>query len=297
MADAQKLTSKTLWAALFALLAFAANSVFCRLALGERSIDPASFTSIRLLSGAIILGLIIKMNSGEYIRSDNHSWLAATMLFIYATAFSFAYITLDTATGALILFGIVQLTMISINLLKGSRLNQYESLGAIIAFCGFVYLLIPNVSTPSLSGFLLMTIAGIAWGIYSLIGKNSCNPLADTAINFFRTLPLVVVLSGLFLMQGMDLSFKGALLAILSGAVASGMGYAVWYTALGGLSVAQAAVAQLLVPVIAALGGVLFASEVLSLRLLISMTIILGGIALLIMGRTVSTKSSSRKTV
>lgn len=269
---------------LLALLAFAANSVLCRMALGEESIDAASFTAIRLLSGALILLLILKLATRSSSEPPKANWKSALMLFTYAICFSYAYITLDTGTGALILFGSVQVSMIMISLWSGNRLHLSEWIGVIVAFAGFVYLVSPGVSAPSPAGFILMAAAGIAWGIYTLRGRGSENPLADTSGNFVRCLPLVVVLVILTYSQA-DLSGRGIVLAILSGAVASGLGYTIWYHALTGLGATLAAVVQLTVPVIAALGGVVFVGESISLRLLLSSIMILGGILLVILGR------------
>ncbi len=177
-----------------ALIAFAANSVLCRLALGERTIDASSFTIIRLLSGAIVLLAIIGINRNKTGSSTKGSWSASLMLFLYAITFSFAYITLDTGTGALILFGSVQITMVLLSLISGTRLHVTEWVGVTIAFTGFVYLILPGVTTPSAIGFLLMMVAGIAWGIYTLMGRRSKSPLMDTGYNFFRTIPLVIIL-------------------------------------------------------------------------------------------------------
>lgn len=206
------------------------------------------------------------------------------MLFLYAITFSFAYITLDTGTGALILFGSVQITMILLSFISGTRLHVIEWLGVATAFSGFVYLVLPGVTAPSISGFLLMTLAGIGWGIYSLKGRGSANPLMDTAYNFLRTTPLVMVLV-LITIKDAHFSPEGILLAVASGAITSGIGYTIWYIALAGLTATQAAVLQLLVPVIAALGGVVFVSEAITLRLSISATMILGGILMVVMGR------------
>ena len=267
-----------------AMVAFAANSVLCRLALGGASIDPISFTSVRLLSGAVTLALLIAINIDRNNKSRG-SWPAALALFVYAIAFSLAYLSLDTGTGALILFGAVQITMITISLFSGGRLSKGEWLGVFIAFAGFVYLVLPGVSAPSPIGFALMSAAGIAWGIYTLSGSGSVSPLSDTAWNFLRTLPLVVLLAVGLLWWTPQLSREGIVLAILSGAIASGMGYAIWYAALAGLGATQAAVVQLSVPVIAALGGVLLAAEQLSLRLLFSAGLILGGILIVMIWR------------
>lgn len=276
--------TRTLLFTLMAMIAFAANSVLCRLALGEHAIDAASFTEIRLFSGALMLFLILKTRSNS--SSSNGSWFAGAMLFLYAMTFSYAYLSLSTGTGALILFGSVQITMIAFSLFAGERLNLSEWTGLVIAFAGFVYLVLPGASAPSLSGFLLMTVAGIAWGFYTLRGRGSTNPLADTACNFIRTLPLVMLLALVsFSTQQVHYSTNGILLAILSGALASGAGYTIWYIALRGLVASQAAVVQLSVPVIAAFGGVIFVSESITLRLALSASLILGGILLVMLGR------------
>ncbi|MEN8711404.1 MAG: DMT family transporter [Arenicellales bacterium] len=275
--------AKTIIFTALALTAFAANSVLCRLALGDRTIDAPGFTVVRLLSGAIVLFLIIKVKNKSGMPAKG-SWSASLMLFLYAITFSFAYITLDTGTGALILFGSVQITMILLSILSGNRLHITEWLGLVISFLGFLYLLLPGITTPSRPGFLLMTVAGIAWGIYTLKGRGSTSPLIDTAYNFLRTIPFVSILAVLTFNQ-MSYSSTGILLAVLSGAIASGIGYAIWYSALRGLSTAQAAVVQLLVPVIAALGGVIFVSEAITLRLTLSAILILGGILLVVLGR------------
>lgn len=275
---------KTLLFTILALMAFAANSVLCRMALGANTIDASSFTSIRLLSGTLVLLAILKISNNEKNLPATGSWFASIMLFLYAVTFSFAYITLDTGTGALILFGSVQITMILQSLISGNRLHITEWLGVSIAFAGFVYLVLPGVSTPSLTGFLLMTVAGIAWGVYTLKGRDSGKPLTDTTYNFLRTIPFVVVLT-IATLHKAHYSPKGVVLAILSGAMASGIGYTIWYTALGGLSTIQAAVTQLSVPVIAAIGGVVFVAEVITLRLTVSALMTLGGLLLVLLGR------------
>ena len=284
-------TAKTLFFTTCALIAFAANSVLCRLALGDETIDAAGFTIIRLVSGAITLLFIFWLsstlrNTGSKttLADSKGSWISALMLFLYAVTFSYAYITLDTGTGALILFGTVQITIILITIFNGDRLHITEWIGTLIAFSGFVYLILPNVSTPSFSGFVLMTISGIGWGIYTLKGRGSESPLADTTKNFYLTIPFVIILA-LLAFRDFNITTEGILLAIASGAIASGMGYTIWYIALGGLSATQAAVVQLLVPVIAAFGGVIFVSETISLRLTVSALFILGGILTVVLGR------------
>jgi drug/metabolite transporter (DMT)-like permease len=287
---------KTLASTLFALLAFAANSVLCRLALGENAIDATSFTVIRLLSGIVILIIVMQLTSksNEKKPKTKGSWLAASMLFIYAIAFSFGYVSLDTGTGALILFGAVQITMIMVSVISGNKLHFTEWTGLVIAFTGFVYLIIPSLVTPSFVGFILMAISGIAWGLYTLLGRTSKNPLSDTAYNFLRTSPFILILV-IFGLDNVHITSMGILLAILSGAIASGIGYFVWYTALRGLSVTQAAVVQLFVPVIAGVGGVIFTNELITLRLIESSALVLGGILMVILGRYYFVQLALRK--
>lgn len=275
-----------------ALIAFAANSVLCRLALGNEAIDPSSFTVIRLLSGTIVLLIIISATRNTTRLSSKGSWTASFMLFLYAVTFSYAYVSLDTATGALILFGSVQITMILLSLISGSRLHITEWTGVVIAFTGFIYLILPGINTPSVIGFILMTVAGIAWGIYTLKGFDSKSPLMDTAYNFLRTTPLVVLLA-IFTMNNINYSSEGIVLALLAGGVTSGIGYTIWYIALDGLSSTQAAVLQLSVPVIAALGGVIFVSEAITFRLTISAAMVLGGILIVVLGKYYSTQHNT----
>ncbi|MCH7816623.1 MAG: DMT family transporter [Proteobacteria bacterium] len=268
-----------------ALIAFAANSVLCRLALGNDAIDASSFTWIRLLSGAVVLFVIIATTGNMTEASTKGSWTASCMLFLYAITFSYAYISLDTGTGALILFGSVQITMILWSLISGTRLHFTEWAGVAIAFVGFVYLILPGVTTPSTVGFLLMTLAGISWGIYTLKGRGSKYPLMDTAYNFLRTMPLVILLA-IITVNNAHYSVEGILLAMVSGGITSGIGYTIWFIALGGLSSTQAAVLQLSVPVIAATGGVVLVSEAITFRLVISAALVLGGILVVVLGRT-----------
>lgn len=277
---------KIIASTILALLAFAANSVLCRLALAEGAIDAAGFTLIRLLSGVAVLVLIVLLTQRKSAKPSiaKGSWRAASMLFIYAAAFSYAYISLDTGTGALVLFGAVQITMITAGLLAGNRLQTTEWIGCGIAIFGFVYLIYPDLTTPTLSGFVLMAAAGISWGFYTLAGRGSKNSLMDTTYNFVRTLPMLLVLFIVTISQ-LSVTLEGAILAILSGALASGVGYTIWYIALSGLSSIQAAVLQLLVPVIATVGGVIFAGEMLTIRLAVSTILVLGGILLVILGK------------
>lgn len=284
MANSRNPVASTIVLTGLALIAFAANSVLCRLALGEQAIDASSFTVIRLLSGAVVLLAILRVNNNKTATQAKGSWSSSLMLFLYALTFSFAYITLDTGTGALILFGSVQITMILLSIISGQRLHTAEWVGVSLSFVGFVYLILPGVTTPSINGFMLMAVAGVSWGIYTLKGRNSANPLMDTAYNFLRTIPFVTILAVLAIKQ-VHYSPFGILYAVLSGAIASGIGYAIWYRALAGLSTTQAAVVQLLVPVIAAFGGVVFVSEAVTLRLIISAILVLGGIFIVVLGR------------
>jgi drug/metabolite transporter (DMT)-like permease len=260
-----------------ALIAFAANSVLCRLALGNNVIDASSFTIIRLLAGAIVLFCIVLFSKGKTSTTSKGSLLSSFMLFLYAITFSFAYLSLDTGTGALILFGAVQITIIIHTLLSGNKLRPLEWLGVIISFLGFIYLISPGVSSPSIIGFILMTIAGISWGIYTIKGQTSKNPLRDTTYNFIKTLPFITILYIATMTQS-NYSTEGILLAIIAGGVTSGIGYTIWYMAIRGLSSIQSAVLQLLVPVIAAFSGVIFISEIITVRLTVSSILILGGV-------------------
>lgn len=268
------------------MVAFASNSVLCRMALGKGSIDAASFTAIRLVSGVVVLSLLVLVNKQERDNVGKASWFGAAMLFLYAVAFSYAYLSLPTGTGALILFGAVQITMILATLMGGTRLHVSEWAGLLIAFGGLVYLCLPSATAPSPLGFVLMAVAGAAWGIYTMNGRGSVAPLHDTQTNFMRTLPFVAVLA-LPMWWDAEASAKGVLLAMLSGGLASGVGYAMWYSALEFISSTQAAVVQLSVPVIAALGGVLLLSESVTPRLIISAAMVLGGILLVLAGRDV----------
>ena len=286
MQQEQKSTSfvSTMIYTILALMAFAANSVICRLALKDGAIDPGMFTSIRLSSGAIVLIALVFMSKERRQEKSKGSWISAGMLFLYAAAFSYAYVSLETGIGALIIFGVVQITMIASSFISGYRMNGLEWLGILLALAGFLYLLLPGASAPSLNGFILMTLSGIGWGIYSLRGKNTKNPLVDTAYNFLRALPFLILLF-YFLAQESNYSTKGILLALLSGIVTSGIGYTIWYAALKGLNSIQASVVQLLVPVLAAIGGVIFVGELISFRLMAASLMILGGILLLIIKR------------
>jgi len=266
-----------------AMLAFAANSILCRLALAQGSIDPASFGSLRLLSGALMLALVLRFRP-QAAAPARVDWLAAAMLFAYVAFFSFAYLSLAAGTGALILFGAVQLTMIAAGWRAGESFGALGWLGFALAAGGLVVLVAPGVSAPPPLGAALMAVAGVAWGIYSLRGRGVADPLAATAGNFLRALPLALLLSLVLALQARA-DMGGALLAVVSGAITSGLGYVIWYAALPGLGAMRAATVQLSVPLIAALGGVLFMAEALSLRLVLTGAAILGGIGLVLMGK------------
>lgn len=268
----------------FALFAFALNSIFCRLALGARAIDAASFTSLRLVSGAIALFLISQFFGKEESNARRGNWFSALFLFLYAACFSVAYINLTTGTGALILFGTVQATMIFAALVKGERPKILEWLGLIFALGGLIYLVFPGLSAPPLASSALMATAGIAWGFYTLRGRSSANPLRDTTGNFLRAAPLTALVFPFFLSE-IHLSQTGIFLAVLSGAITSGVGYAVWYAALKFHTATRAAILQLSVPALAGIGGVVLLAETVSFRLLLATISILGGIALAIFGR------------
>ncbi len=282
---------KTTLLSIFALLAFAGNSILCRYALKDEIIDASSFTAIRLASGTFFLIILLLFKAKDQFDYKAGSWSSSLFLFIYSVAFSFAYINLDTGTGALILFAFVQVTMISTNLLKGNKLLIIEWAGLFVAFSGLTFLLLPSATAPSLFGFIVMAISGIAWGFYSLAGKGSLNPILQTANNFLRTIPFVILLV-LFCLDSVKVSNEGILLAIVSGAITSGLGYTVWYAALNGLTITQAAILQLTVPIIATFGGVLFSNEVISRQLIISSSLVLGGVLIVTLANKKSNKEN-----
>jgi drug/metabolite transporter (DMT)-like permease len=267
---------------LLAMTAFAGNSLLCRLALKDTSIDPASFTSIRIISGALALWLIVRIRGGKH--SVSGSWFSALALFLYAGGFSFAYVNLPAGTGALLLFGAVQVTMIGYGLWAGERLRTRQAAGFMFAFGGLIGLLLPGLSAPPLQASVLMLGAGVAWGVYSLRGRSSGDAIRVTAGNFLRAVPFAGALS-VAMLPWAALDSLGVCYAISSGALASGLGYAIWYTALKALRTTSAASVQLGVPVIAAVGGIVFLGEHLTARLVISSAGILGGIALVIFDR------------
>lgn len=266
----------------FALTAFAFNSILCRMALGAGEADAAGFTAVRLLAGALVLAVVLLLSGKTQNPAKNGNWPSAFFLFAYAIAFSFAYFGLTAATGALILFGCVQITMIAAAVLRGERPAAGEWCGVLVAFAGLVYLVLPGLSAPPLTSALLMAAAGVAWGFYTLRGKGSTDPLADTAGNFIRSVPMIALAALPFISQ-LGLSLRGFVLAVLSGAVASGIGYWAWYAALRYHTATRASVLQLAVPAITALGGIVFLAEPAGLRLLAAGALILGGIGLTIL--------------
>jgi len=310
---------------LLAMIAFASNSLLCRAALKQTTVDAATFTFVRIFSGAAALWLIVKMRrrsvvertarpfvDGSEIRvkfpppqsypkgrgdpfslrekarirvlswKDAGNWWSALALFIYAAAFSFAYVDLSAGTGALLLFGAVQATMILWGLHKGERLDLIQIVGFIVAVIGLIVLVSPGLSAPPLIGSILMLGAGMAWGIYSLRGKGEKNPASVTTGNFVRAVPFAAVVSIVFI-RWLHIDLAGVTYAIISGAITSGLGYVIWYSALPGLKAASAATVQLSVPVLAATGGILLLGEPLTLRYLIASIAILGGIALVVL--------------
>lgn len=264
------------------MVAFAANSVLCRIALKETGIDAASFTTIRLVSGALVLWLIAAaLRRG---RAGRGNWLSALALFAYAAAFSFAYLSLTAATGALLLFGAVQATMILYGYVHGERFGRQQLAGLALALGGLVGLLLPGLTAPPPLGSALMLAAGVAWGVYSLRGRGAGDPTRVTAGNFLRAMLFAAVLSAMML-TGARLDPAGVGYAVASGAIASGMGYALWYAVLPALRATTAATVQLSVPALAAFGGIVFLGEPPTLRLALASAAILGGIALVILYR------------
>ncbi len=261
------------------LVAFAANSLLCRMALAPRLIDPVAFTVIRLTSGvAILVPLSMFLGEPRQQRRPQGSWRSSAALFVYAMAFSLAYVSLETGMGALILFGSVQLTMIGVGLWQGERPKLQEWLGLAVAMAGLVYLVWPGISAPDPLGASLMIASGAAWGVYSLRGKQSRDPVAATAGNFARTLPFGAI-ALLLSWPSLQAAPQGLVLAVVSGAFTSGLGYVIWYLALKGLTATRAAIVQLAVPLIAAAGGIVFLAEDATARLAIASVLILGGVA------------------
>lgn len=281
---------RTVLFTIVAMLAFAANSLLCRLALGRGLIDAATFTTVRMISGAVMLCLIVLFHRRPRDRSSVN-WISAVMLFTYMVFFSFAYLSLSAGTGALVLFGAVQLTMFIVALREGEHFSSLSWLGLASAILGLIYLVSPGLTAPDPLGATLMAIAGIAWGFYSLLGRGAMDPLEATARNFTYSVPFAIIVSLLFLSHFRS-SPDGVVLAVASGAITSGCGYAIWYAALAGLTGTRAATVQLSVPVIAAFGGVILLSEDVTLRLLIASAATLGGVAIVLTQRAAKASSS-----
>ena len=265
-----------------AMVAFAANSVLCRLALGAGLIDAASFATVRTVAGAVILGVILLLRPDK--AGAKPDWRSILTLYLYMVFFAFAYLSLSAGTGALVLFGAVQLTMFIVALRSGEHFSPASWAGLVLAITGLVYLVSPGVTAPDPLGAGLMAVAGVAWGFYSLVGRSAGDPTEATAWNFIYAVPLVVVTSLVFI-GDFQVSPAGAGYAVASGAIASGIGYVIWYAALRGLTATSAATVQLSVPIIAAIGGVILMSEEVTLRLVVASVATLGGVALVLTQR------------
>ena len=265
-----------------AMVAFAANSVLCRLALGAGLIDASSFATVRTVSGAVMLGIALMLRSGK--PQAKPDWRSVITLYLYMVFFSFAYLSLSAGTGALVLFGAVQLTMFIVALRSGEHFSPLSWVGLVLAIAGLVYLVSPGITAPDPFGAGLMAVAGVAWGFYSLVGRSAGDPTEATAYNFIFSVPLVIVTSLVFL-GDFQVSLAGVLYAVASGAIASGIGYVIWYAALRGLTATSAATVQLSVPVIAAAGGVMLMSEDVTARLVVASVATLGGVAVVLTQR------------
>jgi drug/metabolite transporter (DMT)-like permease len=274
--------ANTVFLTAVAMVAFAANSVLCRLALGAGLIDAASFATVRTISGAVLLAAILLLRQETVAARPD--WRSVVALYLYMVFFAFAYLSLSAGTGALILFGAVQLTMFTVALRSGEQFPMISWAGLVLAIAGLVYLVSPGLTAPDPLGAALMTIAGISWGAYSLVGRSAKDPVEATAHNFLYAVPLVVATSLVFI-GDFAITATGAAYAVVSGAVASGVGYVIWYAALRGLTGTGAATVQLSVPVIAAIGGVILLSEAVTLRLVVASAATLGGVALVLAQR------------
>ena len=274
--------ANTVFLTAVAMVAFAANSVLCRLALGAGLIDAASFATVRTISGAVLLAAILLLRQETVAARPD--WRSVVALYLYMVFFAFAYLSLSAGTGALILFGAVQLTMFTVALRSGEQFPMISWAGLVLAIAGLVYLVSPGLTAPDPLGAALMTIAGISWGAYSLVGRSAKDPVEATAHNFLYAVPLVVATSLVFI-GDFAITAAGAAYAVVSGAVASGVGYVIWYAALRGLTGTGAATVQLSVPVIAAIGGVILLSEAVTLRLVVASAATLGGVALVLAQR------------
>ena len=276
MESGQAASVKIMFLTGIAMLAFAANSILCRMSLGSGLIDAASFTTIRLVSGALCLVAIVSLREPRW-RPGRPNWLAVLSLYAYMACFSFAYRSLTAGTGALLLFGFVQLTMIAVAVIRGERLSLSSWIGMALAMAGMVYLVMPGIEAPDPAYSALMAMAGLAWGAYSLLGIGKGDHTTSTASNFLYATPLAA-LGSLIESDNVFLSWQGCLLAVVSGAIASGMGYAIWYRVLKSIKAASAAVVQLSVPALATLGGVVLLAEPLTSRTVAATALTIGGI-------------------
>ncbi len=283
MSQSQPLAARTAALALAALVAFSANSILARLALGSDLADAASYAAIRIGAGALML-LVLTRARPEAYRSG--SWASGALLALYAAPFAFAYLELPAGTGALILFGAVQVTMFAFGLgRRGERPRPLEWAGVAMAMAGLVWFVFPGVDRAPLLGATLMAIAGIAWGGYSLRGRSASRPLLDTTGNFVRAVPFVVAVL-LWRIPALKVTPEGVGYAVLSGAVASALGYAIWYAALAGLTATRAATLQLAVPVLTAWAGVWLLHEQITTRLALAGSAVIAGVALAVFART-----------
>jgi drug/metabolite transporter (DMT)-like permease len=276
-------TLPTAVAASAAVLAFAGNSVLCRLALGSGSVDAATFSLVRFGAGAVMLTAMWSLLEGGSAGLAG-TWTSALVLLVYAVAFSYAYLTLSAGTGALLLFGSVQVTMMTTALVSGERPTMWQWLGLVVAFGGLVYLVRPGLTAPPVLGSALMVFAGIFWGTYSLLGRGSVRPLAHTAGNFIRVAPLLAV-AWIADSRHWHATGAGVMIAVLAGTMTTGLGYVVWYTALRRLTATRASIVQIAVPVLAAVGGVAIMGEAVTLRLVLSAAMVLGGVGVTLAGR------------
>ncbi|RXJ60058.1 DMT family transporter [Candidatus Marinarcus aquaticus] len=264
---------------ILSLIFLAANSVLCKLAFKDTGIDPFSFTSIRLLSGAITLFILVQIFSNQ-TQKPKKNFLASLMLFVYAITFSYSYVLIDTGVGALILFGVVQVVMISYAFFTKQQLNRFKLIGACIAFLGLIYLLSPSQKSQiSFEGALLMALSGVAWGVYSIVGKNIQSPLITTSQNFTWSLLFIILFSFISTLN-ITITTDAFIYALISGAITSGLGYVLWYMVVKKIETSTASILQLLVPVLATLGGVIFLQEQLTFHFITAAIIILSGITL-----------------
>jgi drug/metabolite transporter (DMT)-like permease len=302
------LFAQTTLLTLLAMIAFASNAVLCRWALDGGWIDPVSFMSLRLSSGAAMLFVVMSWMGWQQARNrrktndqlaavntaSKGSWKAAFILFIYAITFSYGYVEISTATGSLLLASVVQFTMIGYALRNGEKLHGAEWIGAALALIGLLYLVYPKLTTPSWWGLVMVVISAYTWALYSLNGRRSLSPLRDTAYNFYRTLPMVVVASllSLVFIEQVHLTTKGIGIAIFSGGITTSLGYILWYKALPRISSSLASASQLLVPLLAAFGATLFIDEPITLRFIIAAALMMAGLGMVLLGRNQHRKAA-----